>query len=193
MICVFQDALTPGQVKLLHDLGPNRGLAFAQGEDYPEVVDFLGKLVFFYSARAVQASSNACPNLHGAGSSFDSQVFVESHSVQDIKDVINCIGGVQILFPLLEAAAAAAADSKPHHQQLAYQKSLDSSGQDLEWEVLPSSSFSDWKLEQNPVSGFLTLVKNLVTGHTVNTEQLMRGGGVAIIGSLLQKVCLTEM
>ena len=54
-------------------------------------------------------------------------------------------------------------------------------------QVLPSSSFSDWKLEQNPVSGFLTLVRNLVTNHTVNTEQLMRGGGIPIIGSLLQK------
>ncbi len=61
------------------------------------------------------------------------------------------------------------------------------SGGGGEWELLPSSSFSDWKLEQNPVSGFLTLVKNLVSGHTVNHEQLMRGGGVAIIGALLQE------
>ena len=36
-------------------------------------------------------------------------------------------------------------------------------------------------------SGFLTLIKNLVTNHTINTEQLMRGGGVAIIGALLLK------
>ena len=68
------------------------------------MVDFTNKLVFFYSARAVQSSSNACPNLHN-NSAYDSQVFVKSHSVQDIKDVINCIGGVQILFPLLETPA----------------------------------------------------------------------------------------
>ena len=58
---------------------------------------------------------------------------------------------------------------------------------DEDWEMVPSSSFSDWKLEQNPISGFLTLIKNFVTGHTINLEQLMRGGGVAIIGFLLVK------
>ena len=53
------------------------------------------------------------------------------------------------------------------------------------WEMVPSSSFSDWKLEQNPISGFLTLVKNFVTNHTINHEQLMRGGGIAIIGNYI--------
>lgn len=53
--------------------------------------------------------------------------------------------------------------------------------------MLPPSSFSDWKLEKNPVSGFLTLIKNFILSHPVNQEQLMRGGGgVAIIGKLLQ-------
>ena len=183
MICVFQDALTPNQVRLLHELGPNRGLAFVQGEDHPDVIDFMNKLVFFYSARAVQ-NTNTCPNLHQPNL-YESQVFVPSHSVQDIKDVINCIGGVQILFPLLEAAEFAIPDPKTTEATLMSLKSLDQ--EDVGWEVLPSSSFSDWKLEQNPVSGFLTLVKNLVSNHTVNTEQLMRGGGIPIIGSLLQK------
>ena len=35
MICVFQDALTAAQIKLLHELGPNRGLAFAQVRTIP--------------------------------------------------------------------------------------------------------------------------------------------------------------
>ena len=55
------------------------------------------------------------------------------------------------------------------------------------WEMVPSSSFSDWKLEQNPISGFLTLVKNFVSNHTINHEQLMRGGGIAIIGIYFYK------
>ena len=64
--------------------------------------------------------------------------------------------------------------------------SVESDNQD--WELLPSSSFSDWKLEKNPVSGFLTLIKNFIIHHPVNQEQLMRGGGVAIIGELLQVI-----
>jgi hypothetical protein len=38
----------------------------------------------------------------------------------------------------------------------------------LEWEMLPSSSFSDWNLEKNPVSGFMTLLKNMTTNHQVS-------------------------
>jgi hypothetical protein len=38
------------------------------------------------------------------------------------------------------------------------------------------------------VSGFLTLVRNFVRYHQINCEQLMRGGGVYIIGGLLQNL-----
>ena len=109
-----------------------------------------------------------------------------------MKDVINCIGGVQALFPLLENAANEE-DLDLSYLSLRTEDDLDTSrrgslieNEEKDWELLPSSSFSDWKLEQNPVSGFLTLIKNLVTSHTINTEQLMRGGGVSIIGMLLQ-------
>jgi hypothetical protein len=117
----------------------------------------------------------------------------EPYCTQDVKDVINCIGGVQLLFPLLETATKdEAADDCSSIELMSLsgeEKSpcpVPSSGGE-DWELVPSSSFSDWKLEQNAISGFLTLVKNLVSGHTVNLEQLMRGGGVSIIGSLLQK------
>ena len=71
----------------------------------------------------------------------------------------------------------------PKHGNRKNRKSAaEQSEKDQDWELVPSSSFSDWKLEQNPISGFLTLIKNFVSGHTINLEQLMRGGGVAIIG-----------
>ena len=199
MICCFKDALTSIDTNLLHTLGPNRGLAFPQGEDHPEVVDFMNKIVFFYSASAIHANSNVCPNLKtsvSGGGVYEAQVFTTSHSVGDVKDVINCIGGVQILFPLLEQAASVPKEnmdqgSVPNVGHLSLHSPDESIGAEdadntNDWEVLPSSSFADWKLEQNPISGFLTLVKNLVSHHTINTEQLMRGGGIPIIGVLLQ-------
>ena len=51
--------------------------------------------------------------------------------------------------------------------------------------MLPSSSFSDLKLEKNPFSGFLTLIKNFIINHSVKQEQLLRGGDEAITGQLL--------
>ena len=38
----------------------------------------------------------------------------------------------------------------------------------------------DWKLEQNPVSGFLSLLRNVLHHHSNNTEQLVRGSNIAI-------------
>ncbi len=152
--------------------------------------------MFHYSARACQ--NNSCPNLH-TPTKYEAQVSAEAFSTQDVKDVINCIGGVQALFPLLETAAASSDEDAVDTSYLSLRDESEESLKDFqrrgsvldadgtEWEMLPSSSFSDWKLEQNAISGFLTLVKNLVSGHTVNKEQLMRGGGVAIIGSLLEE------
>ena len=191
MICCFGDAISAAQAKLLHTLGPNQGLAFASDDDSPEVADLLSRVVFFFSARATH--NYVCPNLHSP-SKYESHVTAEPYCTQDIKDVINCIGGIQVLFPLLETAAREGVETSPAGESEAANASFASirsesreeGGKD-DWELVPASSFSDWKLEQNPVSGFLTLVKNFVFRHTVNLEQLMRGGGVSIIGSLLIK------
>ncbi len=92
-----------------------------------DTADLQNRVVFFYSARAAHDAS--CPNLHDP-SRFEAQVLAEAFSTQvrwrkgrggrelwmrkenlffftqDVKDVVNCIGGVQALFPLLETAAA---------------------------------------------------------------------------------------
>ena len=103
-------------------------------------------------------------------------------------------GGVHVLFPLLESAFSEIEDKETISYMSAREeesftrvkskrgrRKTRSGSQNPEtdsWEMVPSSSFSDWKLEQNPISGFLTLVKNFVTNHTINLEQLMRGGGI---------------
>ena len=94
MICCFGDAISGAQAKLLHTLGPNQGLAFASDDDSPDVADLLGRVVFFYSARA--AHNCVCPNLH-APTRYEAHVTAEPHCTQDIKDVINCIGGIQVI------------------------------------------------------------------------------------------------
>ena len=98
---------------------------------------------------------------------------------------------VQVFFPLLEISLGGddtLLDSSCLSQDSGVGRNQSVESDSQEWEMLPSSSFSDWSLEKNPVSGFLTLIKNFIINHPVNQEQLMRGGGVAIIGELLQKV-----
>lgn len=170
MITCFQDALSPHLVKVLHDMGPNNGLSFAS-EDSPEALDIHNRLVFFYSARACRGQ--ACPNLHPPHLYEAMVLGAKAYCSHDVKDVINCIGGgVHVIFPLLETAAFADSDNdkesmnymslrEDHEQDFIVAKSKKHRNKknkataeiEQDWELLPSSSFSDWKLEQNPISG----------------------------------------
>ena len=173
MITCFQDALSPNLVKVLHAMGPNSGLNFAS-EDSTEALDINNRLVFFYSARACRGQ--LCPNLHPPHL-YEAVVGSNPHCTHDVKDVINCIGGgVHVLFPLLETAAfSSAANSdkesmsymslreedsfqvqktrKHHGRSKKKAENLGTNTSEHDWELVPSSSFSDWKLEQNPISG----------------------------------------
>ena len=53
--------------------------------------------------------------------------------------------------------------------------------------------FSDTKLEQNQVAGFLTLLRNMIQTRPTNQDSFVRTNGAAIIGALLQKVISREM
>lgn len=104
MIAAFQDGFSALQAKFLFKLGPNHGLNLTEDLTHnPEVIDLFSKVAFFYSARASQ--NMTCPNLNSP-SKLEAQILgAKSFVTQDVKDVINCIGGVQALFPLLESAA----------------------------------------------------------------------------------------
>ena len=185
LLHVMEEALTPAQVSVMHSIGSNGGLSTAEGDaETGDMGDLLSKLVFTYSARV--CSSLVVTNLApGLGEQYEGHTLAIPHITRDVKDVINCLGGVQVLFPLLETGLASAESKLEVSGDLG---ESGAGGEAGEWELLPSSSFSDWKLEKNPVSGFLTLIKNLTSNHHVNQEQLMRGGGIAIVGSLLQSL-----
>lgn len=152
-----------------------------------DVSDMTTKLVFNYSSKVCynMVCTNLAPN-QIAG--YDGHTMAKHYVTQDAKDVINCLGGIQVLFPILETSLYDTGLDTSFMSLTKENSKAGSAESEPDWEMLPSSSFSDWNLEKNPVSGFITLVRNMTTNHHVNQEQLMRGGGVAIMGSLLQKV-----
>lgn len=110
--------------------------------------------------------------IHGLTIFYGAMIRCPCPQFQDVKDVINCIGGVHVLFPLLETAAAGSEEDavdtgylslRDHleHEPLSRRGSVEQEGsggqgaasEEKDWELLPSSSFSDWKLEQNAISG----------------------------------------
>ncbi|KAH3749050.1 hypothetical protein DPMN_183540 [Dreissena polymorpha] len=48
--------------------------------------------------------------------------------------------------------------------------------------------YTDMKLEQNQVAGFLTLLRNMIQTKLVNQQTFVQTNGAAVIGALLQKV-----
>jgi hypothetical protein len=48
--------------------------------------------------------------------------------------------------------------------------------------------FSDAKLEQNQVAGFLTLLRHMLQTSSTNRDTFTRINGAATIGAILQKV-----
>uniref|UniRef100_A0A671YZN8 Neurobeachin-like protein 2 n=1 Tax=Sparus aurata TaxID=8175 RepID=A0A671YZN8_SPAAU len=110
----------------------------------------------------------------------------------DIKDMINCVGGLTVLFPILEQLALVTPDQ---------QSSDPAAGSDFitpdvttpadgDWVILPSNRASEARLEKNLVATFLLVLKHFLQRHPINQENLLHSHGVATLGALLQKVSL---
>ncbi|XP_010219526.1 PREDICTED: LOW QUALITY PROTEIN: neurobeachin-like protein 2, partial [Tinamus guttatus] len=104
------------------------------------------------------------------------------------KDVVNCVGGMGVLLPLLERVAAEpeeAGDEPEANELVGPELTSCRSAQGL---LIPLGKSSESRLERNSVAAFLLLVKNFIQNHPVNQESLVQCHGPAIIGALLQKV-----
>lgn len=130
--------------------------------------------------------------------------------------MINCVGGLPVLFPVLEQLALVTPDQ---------QSSDPAAGSDFitpdvttpadgDWVILPSNrasgvldgrtnmhmqhvganvdlfivSFSEARLEKNLVATFLLVLKHFLQRHPINQETLLHSHGVGTLGALLQKV-----
>ncbi|XP_064646322.1 neurobeachin-like protein 1 isoform X2 [Lineus longissimus] len=183
-VCVFQDALQPGQVKGLYSLGPNCLTPFRSDES--EIAELGNKVLVYYNAKACMNGSclDLSPNQHHGQ-------FTGTQCVTwDIKDVINCVGGIQVLFPLLEhvVEGGLAPPIEQVEPELERQDTVQSDSASDDWEVVPTFAARDAKLQQNQVAAFLTLLRTMIQCSTVNQEVMIRTNSVAIIGTLLQKV-----
>ncbi|CAH1788242.1 unnamed protein product [Owenia fusiformis] len=182
-VCVFHEAVTPAQSKGLYIKGAN-SLNLFQSED-SAILELPAKLLLHYNAKAckenfvVDLSHN---DNHGR--------LKGRHCVtRDIKDVINCVGGLQVLFPLVEQVNSLPACQLSKElipvRPISPPHSEDAIG---DWVVVPSSSYADSKLEQNQVSGILTLLRHMLQSSPVNQDNMVRTNAMATIGALLQKV-----
>uniref|UniRef100_A0A8D2LC14 Neurobeachin-like protein 2 n=1 Tax=Varanus komodoensis TaxID=61221 RepID=A0A8D2LC14_VARKO len=157
-VIIFHEVLQPSHVKALYLAGPNCLTPWKSQES--EVADLPSKILLHYTPKACRSPIclDLSPNLlHGR---------LTGNKVVnwDIKDMINCIGGLNVLFPLLEQIMASA-----------------------------STRASEARLEKNVVATFILMIKHFIQRHQINQDNLVHTHGVATLGELLQKVPSTFM
>ncbi|KAM5229140.1 neurobeachin-like protein 1 isoform 2-T2 [Ctenodactylus gundi] len=185
-VLVFHEALQPAQVKTLYLVGPNCLSPWKCPES--DMADLPGTVLLHYTPKAcknaicLDLSSNC---LHGR---------LTGNKVVnwDIKDIINCIGGLNVLFPLMEQI------SHLNEGQISEGRSEitgPESATPVEEDrlVLTSTKTSESRLEKNLVATFVLIVKHLIQRHPINQDNLIHSHGVATLSFLLQKMPSTLM
>ncbi|KAK0136011.1 Neurobeachin-like protein 1 [Merluccius polli] len=98
--------------------------------------------------------------------------------------MINCVGGLHVLFPILEQLALVAPDQQGPGS-VTPEVATPAEG---DWVILPSNRASEARLEKNLVACFLLVLKHFLLRHPINQESLLHCHGVATLGTLLQKL-----
>uniref|UniRef100_A0A8I3WF73 Neurobeachin like 1 n=1 Tax=Callithrix jacchus TaxID=9483 RepID=A0A8I3WF73_CALJA len=185
-VIIFYEALQAPQVKALYLAGPNCLSPWKSQES--DMADLPGNILLYYTAKACKNSicldlSTNC--LHGR---------LTGNKVVnwDIKDIINCIGGLNVLFPLLEQISHFSEGQIPEEKN---ESTVPESVTPVEGDglILTSTKASESRLERNLVATFILIVKHFIQRHPINQDNLIHSHGVATLGALLQKVPSTLM
>ncbi|XP_012575949.1 PREDICTED: neurobeachin-like protein 2 [Condylura cristata] len=183
-VAIFHEALQMQALQALCTLGPNETAPFKPEGELHELGT---KLLLHYSPQACK--NNICLDL-SPGHGLDGRLTGHRVETWDVKDVVNCVGGMGALLPLLERVAAqpqeAEAGPAETHDLVGPELTSSHNTQGL---ILPlGKSSAEERMERNAVAAFLLMVRNFLQGHTVNQESLVQCQGPAIIGALLRKV-----
>lgn len=185
-VIIFYEALQPPQVKALYLAGPNCLSPWKYQES--DMADLPGNVLLHYTAKACKNSicldlSTNC--LHGR---------LTGNKVVnwDIKDIINCIGGLNVLFPLLEQISHF---SEGQILERMNERTVSELITPVEgdWVVLTATKASESRLERSLVATFILIIKHFIQRHPINQDNLIHSHGVATLGALLQKVPNTLM
>ncbi|XP_067349895.1 neurobeachin-like protein 1 isoform X4 [Channa argus] len=183
-VMVFYEPLQPNHLKAICGAGPNCISPFKSQES--ELGDLSTKLLLHYSPKACRnpICLDLSPNmLHGR---------LTGNKVVnwDIKDMINCVGGLPVLFPILEQLALVTPDQQANDPAAGSDFITPdvTTPADGDWVILPSNRASEARLEKNLVATYLLVVKHFLQRHLINQENLLHSHCVGTLGALLQKL-----
>ncbi|MBN3300810.1 NBEL2 protein, partial [Amia calva] len=185
---ICHEALQPAQARMLFTAGPNNVSLFKPDG---ELSDLNSKLLLYYTPKAFK--NQICLDLSPAHQ-YDGRLTGHRVINWDVKDVINSVGGMGVLLPLLEQVC-----DLEEEEGGGSQETSDLLGPELTSArgkanmLLPLGKSSEGRLEKNSVAAFLLMVKNFMRHHPANQESLLQCHGPAIIAVMLGKVSSTRM
>ncbi|KAH0627676.1 hypothetical protein JD844_003763 [Phrynosoma platyrhinos] len=109
-VSIFCEALQLAQVKALYSSGPNVMSPFKPEGDFLELSS---KLLLYYTPQACK--SNICLDL-SPNHFFDGRLTGHKMVNWDVKDVVNCVGGMGVLLPLLDQVASQKKESEGNQE-----------------------------------------------------------------------------
>ncbi|XP_011603991.2 neurobeachin-like protein 2 isoform X2 [Takifugu rubripes] len=181
-VFICHKPLQAAQAKALHAAGANHVSLFkADGE----LSDLNSRLLLYYTPEAFK--SQICHDL-SPNHQYDGRLTGHRVVNWDIKDVVNVVGGLGVLLPLLEQVCEAepVCNGSQEISDLLGPELTSSRGPAAM--LLPLKKSSESRLERNSIAAFLLMVKNLICQHPVNQESLLHCHGPSIVGALLSKV-----
>uniref|UniRef100_A0A665U108 Neurobeachin-like 1 n=1 Tax=Echeneis naucrates TaxID=173247 RepID=A0A665U108_ECHNA len=181
-VMVFHEPLQPNHIKAICSAGPNCISPLKAQES--ELGDLSSKLLLYYSPKACRnpICLDLSPNmLHGR---------LTGNKVVnwDIKDMINCVGGLSVLFPILEQLALVTPDQHTSDPAAGSDYITPDVTTPRPFGTIVCLGFSEARLEKNLVATFLLVLKHFLQRHPINQENLLHSHGVATLGALLQKL-----
>uniref|UniRef100_A0A8C4XCF7 Neurobeachin-like protein 2 n=1 Tax=Erpetoichthys calabaricus TaxID=27687 RepID=A0A8C4XCF7_ERPCA len=179
---VCHDTLQPSQIKALHSAGPNNVYPFKADGELAEVIS---KVLLYYTPKACK--DHICYDL-SLNHQYDGRLTGHKVTNWNVKDVINCVGGMAVLLPLLEQMAWKSEDIESYEETTELLGPELTASQNTPGILLPLGKPTEERLEKNTVAAFLLMVKNFLRNHPINQESLVQCHGPAIIGALLQKM-----
>ncbi|KAL9909105.1 neurobeachin-like protein 1 isoform 2-T2 [Glossina fuscipes fuscipes] len=174
-------------LKTIFDVGINFTSIFSQDND---ILELTSRFVFCYSPGAYL--QNTCLDLIPIGK-YMGLVQAQHCRIVKIQDTINSIGGIQAILPILHDIVknqrddiyVSGGDEETSESEEITKTPLAEEFSD--WEMLTSNSYTEWKMLQYPVAGFMCFLRYLVHEHENNQENLLNSECLSIVGMMLQK------
>ncbi|KAF2072405.1 hypothetical protein CYY_006280 [Polysphondylium violaceum] len=173
---IFDESLSPSQIQAIYTLGPNFNTSFQDVEGSTKSShtfdsSLTSHLFLNYNCRAIDGDLclDNTPDIGGDRNYDAVLVSINPCVSRDIKDIIYCLGGIKVLFPLI-----------PQINQSIDPNSLSMIPDEDNFKTVTNNSKLTFQV--------LALFKDMLRGSEAIQEEMLRCQGFSVMGYLLQQI-----